>query len=204
MALFDIFIDKAARKAVQGIASNTIVDLPPFVQGDTPTFRITILDRSPSYPLGIPYVAIPTAGLTLQVALGTRVGGATTYFAQQFTWVPDPGGAPNWSAQFALNTAGINTLLGNDTSDQAWFEVKYLSGGLPTTVMDELVTVQAAVIKPGVLVVPPGLTAISAEEVNQAFLRKSNNGFTLISPDGSKQAFLYLGNDGAFHVDPIS
>jgi hypothetical protein len=176
MAQFDIFIDTNRQKPVRSFTDPTIVDLPPLVQGDTPTFRIWNLVQTATFQNSTtPYAYLGTAGLSLEVALGTRVGNSSLLYTQQFVWTPDAN-AQYFSAQFPLNTAGIDTLLSTNTQASAWFEVKYLSAGMPTTILDQNVQVQAAVIKAGALVVPPGQTALSAEEANAAFLKRKISG----------------------------
>lgn len=176
MAQFDIFIDTNRQKIVRSFTDPTIVPAPPFVQGDTPTLRIWPLIQTAAFQQSqTPYAYLGTGGLSLEVALGTRVGNSSLIYTQQFVWTPDAN-AQYFAAQFPLNTAAIDTLLQTNSQAQAWFEVKYLSGGFPTTILDESVQVQAAVIKPGALVVPPGATALTAEEANAAFLKRKISG----------------------------
>jgi hypothetical protein len=204
MAQFDIFIDTNSQTVVRGFTDSTTVPLPAFVQGDTPTLRIWPLVRTVNFLGPTPYAFLGTAGLTLQVAIGDRIGNTTVYYTQQFTWVADAL-AQSFSAQLPLNTAAITTLLGATSQASTWFEVKYLSGGLPTTVLDASINVQAAVIKVGAVTIPAGATAISAEEVNASCLKRTISGVVILKNDNTgKQVAMYLSDDGTVHFDPIS
>lgn len=203
MAQFDIFIDTNRQKIVRGFTDTTIVPAPPFVQGDTPTFRIWPLIQTAAFQQSTtPYAYLGTAGLSLEVALGTRVGNASTLYSQQFAWMADAN-AQYFSAQFPLNTAAIDALLGTNAQAQAWFEVKYLSAGFPTTILDESIQVQAAVIKAGAFVAPPGATALTAEEANAAFLkRKISGAFYLEDTKNPGQYTAIFIENGALKATP--
>lgn len=205
MALFDIFIDVDAQEVVRGFADSSVTSLPRMVQGDTPTLKLWPLKRTVTFNGGTtPYSYMGVAGLSFEVAIGTRVGNSSTLYTQQFVWTADANNQ-SVSATLPLNTAGIDGIIGNNSSAPAWFEVKYLSAGFPTTILDKQIDLQAAVIKAGALVVPPGATAMTAEEANAAFLKRIIHGAFILQNDNTgKQIACYLGDDGAFHADPIN
>lgn len=213
MAQIDLFIDTGASNAaaalVASMTDNTPATVPQLVQGDTPTLRIWLLVRTATYPSVAPlFTLVPTSGLSLEVAIGDKKGNTTKYYTQQFTWTANPSSDPAlqyWTATLPLNTADITTLIGANSSAISTLEVKYLASALPTTVLSAPVTIQAAVIKAGALTVPAGQTAISAEEVNASFLKRTIQGaITLVSEDGTKSGVIYWDNDGTFHADPSS
>ena len=120
------------------------------------------------------FTAIPVSGLTLEMALGRKVGNSSTLFTQQFTFTAsDDLADPYFSADLPMNTAAIATLLGSSAQADAWFEVKLLDGGLPRTVLSRLVRVQAAVIKDGGLEEAALPTPISAETCQALFLQRT-------------------------------
>ena len=206
MAQFDLYIDINGGQLVTGAANSTPAPAPPFVQGDTPTFRIFLLQRTATYPV-TPYTAVPIGGLTLEAALGTKVGSGGTIYTQQLAWTPsaDPNNPNYWIATFPLNTAAVTTLLGSNPNAPAWFEVKYVSGGVPTTVLQQLMTVQASVIQGAGVVVPPGLTPVSAEFANATFLTRNISGaIYLVNPNTGKKVALYLGDDNTVHEDAVN
>jgi hypothetical protein len=204
MAQFDLYIDTYSGDSVAGQATNQSAPLPKFYQGDTPTFRIFLLARTPTYPSSNPFTIINNAALSLKVALGPKDGVAgSTLFTQQFTWAKDAANT-YFIAGFPLNTAAIATLLGSAPSASAWFEIEYTENGLPTTVYQQAITINAEVIETGVITVPAGATALTAEDANASFLKKDNNGFIITNANTGKRVFLYVGDDGAFHADPLS
>ncbi|HEV2210862.1 MAG TPA: hypothetical protein VG167_18975 [Verrucomicrobiae bacterium] len=208
MAQSDIYIDTNAGTVVSGINNSQAAALPPFIQGDTPTFRIWLLSRTASFPLVSPYSLVPIAGLQLEAALGDKIGNVTNYYANQFVWAPstDPNNPNYFIAQFPLNTPALNTLIGSAASAQTTFEVKYLANGFPTTVLSVPAIVQASVIKAGgVPAVPPGLTPLSAEYANATFMTRTVTGQLFFkNPNTGKIVALYLGDDGSMHEDPVN
>lgn len=206
MATADLYIDTANCKPVAGLGDSTIVSLPRFAQGDTLSMRIWLLAPTTTDRLATPYTFIPTTGLSLQVALGAKIGSTTTYYTQQFSWTAsaEPNN-PYWSAAFPMNTAAITSLISTGASASAWFEVKYLLGGLPTTVLCEEVTIHAGVIKSGGVTVPNGLTPLSAEAAMATYLQRTIEGqITLRNATSGKEVLLYVDIDGVFHADPVN
>ncbi len=203
MAEHTLYIDCDRATAVRSATDSTAKALPKFVQGDTILLRVYLLQ---DYSRSSDYTQVPTLDLTIQAALGTRVGDDTEYYTQQFTWTPSADlSNPYFEAAFPMSTAAITTLLGSDESAFAFFEVKYIRSGLPTTVLSEKVKVWAAVIKEGGLVEAAVPTPLSVEVGNATYLRRTIIGVVrLVSEDLSKQADLYLSNDGTFHVDPVT
>ncbi len=149
---------------------------------------------------------IAVSGVTLQVALGTRVGNETEYYTQQFTWAASADLAnPYWYALFPMNTDAITALIGSSSDAFAWFEVKAIIDGLPTTLLSKQVTISAAVIKEGGLIVPPGLTPLAVETANAMFLSREITGpIVLINPTTGGKIQLSVGDDGTFHADPLT
>jgi hypothetical protein len=204
MAQFDIFIDTTVQEVVRGFGDPTTALLPTFVQGDTPTLRIWPLVRTTTFNGGVPYAYLSVAGLSFQVAIGTRVGNSSLYYTQQFIWTADANNQ-SISATLPLNTSGIDTLLGTNSQASAWFEAKYLSGGLPTTILDKQINVQASVIKAGALIVPPGATALTAEDANAAFLKRKISGSIFLEDINNPGSFIAVYNEnGSLKADPVS
>lgn len=202
MSAINLFIDIDRSEPVAGKTEPSIVPLPRFIQGDSLLLRIWLLtgrSRVSSYSY------VPVAGITLEAALGVKVGNATTYYTQQFTWTASEDLAqPYFEAVFPMNTDAITTLIGSAEQDQAWFEVKMIQDGTPITVLSKLVTVHASVIKEAGITVPAGLTPLSAEAAAASFVRVIHTGsFDLMNSNG-KGCRLYVDDDGVFRADPIS
>ncbi len=202
MAEHTLYIDCDRATAVRSATDSTAKALPKFVQGDTLLLRVYLLQ---DYSRSSEYTPVPTLDLTIQAALGIRVGNDTEYYTQQFTWTASADLAdPYFEAEFPMSTAAITTLLASDESAYAYFEVKYIRAGLPTTVLSERVKVWAAVIKEGGLVEAAVPTPLSVEVANAMYLRRTITGaIRLVSEDGTKQADLYIDNDSTLHCDPV-
>lgn len=206
MANLDLYIDTTAQQAVSGFTNSSPVNIPVFTQDDTLNLRIRLMSRTATFPVS-PYAWIPNTGLTLQVALGTKVGSGGTLYTQQYTWSLNSDlSDPYFFAALPMNTTGVANLLGSSPDASTFFEIKYVSGGVPTTVLSDQVTVQAAVIHASSLTVPPGLTPLSAEAAAASFLQRVIVGpITLVNAtDSTKKALLYVDTDGSFHADPIT
>ncbi len=203
MAQFDLYVDTYSGELVSGISNSSPGQLPKLVQGDTIALRIYLLARTPTYPLTTPFTIIPANSVSIKVAIGPKDGTAgSTLYTQQFTWVPDAGNQYN-AANLALNTAAITILIGTGTSGTAYFEIELTQGGFPTTVFQKSVTIEAEVIETGVVTVPAGATAISAEEVNALFVKLDESRPIILRNAAQTVAVLmYLGDDGVVHFDP--
>lgn len=204
MAQFDLYVDTYSGELVQGVANPTITQLPRLTQGDTISFRVYLLARTTTYPLATPYTVVNNAALTLKMGIGPKTGTAgSTLYTQQFTWAKD---AQNqyFFADLPLNTAGITSLIGAAETGSAFFEIEYTQNGFPTTVLQKAVTLQAEVIETGTITTPPGQTAMTVEEANALFLKRTNSGFYLLNETTGLKVFVYLHDDGTVHMDPVA
>jgi hypothetical protein len=207
MANLDLYIDTTSCKPVAGFSNSSIIDLPLLIQGDTLNVRIWLMKRTSTHPV-TPFEYIPNTDITLQVAIGTRVGTGGTLYTQQYTWTPNSDASnPYFSAQLPMNTSAIDSLLGASSSATAYLEVKYVSGGQPTTVLSQQITINAAVIHNGSITVPAGQTPLSAESAQALFLQRTitaSAAAPIIITNGTQSTALYVGSDGALHFDPIA
>jgi hypothetical protein len=170
MARHNLFIDTDRSEVVIGAGDSSIAALPAFVQQDTLNLRIILLT---GFSRISNYTRIPVAGITLEVALGEKIGDDSLYYTQQFTWTPSSDLAnPYFEATLPMNTPAIATLLGSGEQAQAWLEVKMIDGGLPRTVLSKRATIQAAVIKDGGLQEPATPTPLSAETAAATYLQR--------------------------------
>jgi len=201
MASHRINIDTDRNLPIIGVSDSSIAELPAMVQEDTLALRIALYA---GFSRVSDYTPIPVSGITLEVALGRKVGNASLLYTQQFTWVAsDDLADPYFAADLPMNTAAIATLLGSSAQADAYFEVKMLDGGLPRTVLSRLVRIQAAVIKDGGLEEAALPTPISAEACQALFLQRiipASAGNPLILQNGSITYALYPDTDGSFQT----
>lgn len=201
----DLYVDVYSGELVTGPVNGQAASLPRFVQGDTINLRIYLLERTTTFPLSNPYTIKNNGTLSLKAALGPKDGSAgSTLYASQFVWARDAN-SQYFYATLALNTAAIATLIGSATEAAAWFEIEYTEGGFPTTALQKSVTIQAEVIETGAVTVPAGATAMTAEEANATFLKRTISGVVIFQNDATmKQVAGYLGDDGAMHWEPVN
>jgi hypothetical protein len=199
MSFHRLYIDTDRSLPVAGVSDSSVVDLPAFVQEDSLNLRITLLA---GFSRVSDFTPIPVSGITLEVALGRKIGNTSTLYTQQFTWTAsDDLADPYFEATLPMNTGAIATLLGANAQADAYFEVKMLDGGLPRTVLSRLVKVQAAVIKDGGLEEPALPTPISAETCEALFLQRTipcSSGNPVILQNGSVTMAVYVDTDGTF------
>ncbi len=196
MPRYEINIDKASGKSVISNEDKTAVSLPPFKQGDTLLLRIRIID-------GDEYVAV--TGITLKAGIGTRVGNSSDHYTEQSTWTPSVGDDPYWDGTLPMNTAEVTSAIGSEEQVETWFEVKYYEDGLPVTVMDEKINVEAVVLKDGDDIVPAVPTPLSVEVADSTYLKHRVVGKIelVCETDLTKRGYIYWGEDNEFHAEAI-
>lgn len=202
MAVLNLYIDIDRGECVRSVTDGSIAALPLLTQGDSLALRIWLLT---GFSRIARYSQVPVAGITLQLAIGTKTGGAGTYYTQQFTWTASTDlGQPYFSGEVPMNTAAITTLLGSGKTAPAYMEIKMVVGGTPTTIYSKPVTINAGVIKDGVDVVPAPLTPLSAEAARAMFVGAIHTGYFDLMNANGKGCRLYVDSDGIFHSDPIT
>lgn len=205
-ALLDLWIDLVRQKRVAGPANAQEVPLPTFTQGNIWTFRVRCLQQLSGFPLANPpYSVVPTAGKTLQLAIGTKTGGTTTHYVEQFTWTASTNLAdPYFQADVTFDATATGSLIGTNPSAQSWLEINLVTDGVPKTILSQLVTIEASVIKNTTPTVPLGQTPISLETALALFLQRVIVGKVTFrnDTDPTKQRDLYTDIDGSFHEDP--
>ena len=201
MSFHRLYIDTDRSLPVVGVSDSSIAEMPAFVQEDTLSLRVTLLA---GFSRVSDFAPIPVSGLTLEMALGRKVGNTSLLYTQAFSFTAsDDLADPYFAADLPMNTAAIATLLGSSAQADAYFEVKMLDGGLPRTVLSRLVRIQAAVIKDGGLEEAALPTPISAETCQALFLQRiipASAGNPLILKNGSITYALYPDTDGSFQT----
>lgn len=213
MAHLDLYIDTFADPAqslVVGPFNRGQFPLPPFTQNDTVSLRVYLLARNTSFPLN-PYTIINNSSLSLALAIGVRSGtGDGDHVVEQFTWSKDANNQ-YFYADVAFNTSELATAIGSASQlTTQYLEIEYRQGaGLPTTVFQRQITINADVIKNSTQALAPGQTAMSVEDANATFLKKDGTNDVADSkiwrsPDGTKRILQYVDNDGVMHFDLLT
>ena len=183
--------------------------LPPFVQGDTYPLEIQI--AQPNYAAGFgAYSLVNIAPFTMRVAIIGHLpigNAADTPEVLQVDWTKDS--ATNcFRGVLSLNTAAIATLLGANTSKEAYFEIELRDGSTgyyqtiypPQPTFNCLIIAEA--IEDGVLVGPPpsGGTAMTTNEAMQLFVKRRGlpgEMFSLVSANGLWERIIGVDDNGA-------
>jgi hypothetical protein len=200
MAEYDLYIDCDRAAVVTSQTNSSVKTLPRFVQGDTMLLRVHLLKGFAS--VMDEYEVIPTTGLTLQVAIGTRVGNSTTYYADNLTDWDESEALDYFEGEFSMATEDVTTYLGTSSSKHAFLEIKYIRDGLPTTVLSQDVEILAAVIKEGGFSATVEPTPASVEALTPMFHPKTGSNFyDLLDPDTG--GVLRLTNSGGTLVQTV-
>ncbi|HEX2620752.1 MAG TPA: hypothetical protein VHL11_11405 [Phototrophicaceae bacterium] len=209
----DLYIDTATGKAVRSDQDPTIVPLPRFFQGDTFGLNVYLLKQNvktgfPNAPAGeSPYSIILNSAMTMKAALGVKDGLAgSDLYTWQYTWVAAGTEKESYfTGSFPMNTAGIRTLLGSKASARAWFEIEITVDGLPWTVLQEEVSVQAEVIDTDTVGdVPSDETPISLETARQLFLGRIIKGTYFLEDINNPGQYIALFNqNGTLQVQNV-
>jgi hypothetical protein len=203
----------------QGLISSLNTSQPvdptslPLYIGDTVQLQVYLMDPLQTTTPGISnFGPKNTAGLNLMLYLTNGLdsnSGSYVQYSQQIVWSTDPNNQ-YFYATVALNTAGLITLIGNNTQASAYLVIGYQTAAGDTTVFEAQVT-----LKPGIpnanIVVPAGLTPISLEQARMIFVPVSGvsipggptgQGFYLTTPNGKKLFVQAIDNaDGTASLD---
>lgn len=213
MAQLDLYIDTFGRKLVTGPNNPAPFTLPNLTQGDTISLRVYLLLRTTNYPNGTigypPFSIVPVGPLSLKLAIGDKSGtGTGNLIAAQYVWSKAADGT-YFYANLALNTTELNTALGtSDALSTKWLEVQFVQAGLPTTCLQQKVTIDADVIKDVSTVPLPNQTATTAEYVNATFLKKDGENdvadFKIwVNAATGKKVRQYVDDDGEMRFEKI-
>jgi len=212
-ATLDLYIDTQGPKdqnlVISSINKGAYV-LPNFTQNDIVAVRVFPLIRKTSYPHN-PFSAVLISDYSLKFMIGSKSGtGTGTPLVTQFTWSKDLGDN-FFYANVEFNTSELADAIGNSAQlTGRYLEIELTkTGGVPWTILQRTVTIDADVIKNATTSATSGLTSTSAQEVDAGYLRRDGTDDTADykiwrSPDGTRRVMQYLGNDGVMKFDPIT
>lgn len=203
MPQVNLILDYFSGNAVVSLSDLSIAALPRFVQGDSLDIKLWILQRVP----GIAPSFLPTANVSIFMALGNLLPDPPTYLTNQGTWTPSGDASnPFFEATLPMNTAGINSALtAAAASGKRYatvdFGVTFYVSGAPTCAILKSVPLYKALIAPSALIVPAGQQAATLAAVEAMLLNITTNSVTIVSPDGTHRRRLWEDNDGTPHDD---
>jgi hypothetical protein len=210
MASLSLFIDTTSNGLIADVndASSINPASLPLYFGDTLSLSVYLMNKVGTTLSGSnPFSVINTAGITFFLYLDDGLVGGTIY-TQQISWSTDPTNS-YFLSSLSLNTLALQTFLGAATSKSCWMKAGYVQNGLQTTVLSVMVNIGVGI--PSVsLVVPAGLTPLSAEVANTTYVQVqgvAGNGFYLVSPSG-KKIYIHVADnpDGTatLNSDPVN
>ncbi len=206
LAQRDLFIDVADGSLVTSISNNTPSTFPPLVQGDTISFRVFLLQRTNSFPNSLPiYTYLNNASMSMRMGIGPKDGTpGSTLFTSQFSWTASTDNT-YFYGDFPLNTSGISDAIGPAESAQLWFEIELTNfNGLPWTVFQRKVPVQAEVIESATIEVPGGQVGITQSDADARYLRRQISGIIYLEDINNPGQFIALYNEnGSLKVDNV-
>ena len=215
-----IYIDTSSNRLLAGLNLSTAIvptSLPLFV-GDTLSLQVYLMIPLPTFTASVEnYAIISTAGLSLLAYLTNGQDSSSIdyeQYTQQVVWTSDPTGQ-YFYANLALNTPALVTLIGDNENATANLVIGYLQNGVPRTVLNVPINLQAGVPTSN-LVVPAGLTPLSVEAAVGMFVPiagvpanaplNTGQGFFQTTPLG-KKGYIHLDDDGAggiiWKCDPV-
>lgn len=206
MAQRDLYVDTNDGSLVTSNTDQTPAPFPPLIQGDTISFRVFLLQRTVSFPNAQPiYTIINNAGMTMRMGIGPKDGTpGSTLYTSQFTWTAS---ADNtyFAGDFPLNTTGIGSIIGTGENASLWFEIEITnSNGLPWTVFQRKVPVQAEVIESAAIDVPGGQVGLTQADADARYLRRQISGIIYLEDINNPGQFIALFNqDGSLQVQNV-
>lgn len=205
----DLYVDVVGGLLVSNPYGPAPFTMPILKQNDTVPFRVYLLQRTTNYPYSVQsspaFELINNASLSLKMAIGVKSGtGDGDLVASQFNWAKDPLNQ-YFYADLALNTQELADAMGDSASITRVLELEVTRNGLPNTVYQGPVQIDADVIKNTTITPQPGLTPLSAEEAAQTYVRQfglPGQTITLVSPNGQWARIIGIGDDGT-RIDQV-
>lgn len=209
MGLLKLFVDVDRKALVKSATSTSGFVLPVLFQGDTIGVELTCLTANPTGGLSSPYSKVTLTGYSLRVGIGsTPTGSGTDTPAALQTSFTLNGDDTTFSGTLALNTSGINTLIGSASSVAAVFEIELTSGSEVTTIYQGAITLKADLLETGATVPTPTDEYYTKNQSNQLFAQAvpTQNGTEYYIPNqaGTFATKLWTDVDGAFRSTQVA
>lgn len=203
--VLNLWVDTRARKLVKSFTDDGPAPALSFVQGDTVTLVITLLQPNASRTITAPYVKTDVSGLTCKVGIGTPTAttgsGTPGIFQNSFTLDETNN---TLTGELYITPSTVQTLLGSATSGTSTLEIEIYEDGNYTTAFSGPVTILAELIEAATDDPTPSDTYLTANEMAATYVKKvgaAGEMITLTSPSNTYQAILYVDDNGIFHAD---
>jgi len=207
MGLLQLFVALDTKTLVAGRTSRARVTLPTFFQGDTVSLEMSFLQPNPSGGFSDPWSNLGLSGYSCRVGIGATPVGNTSVSPAALQTSFSASAANVFTGTLALNTAGINTLLGSSSQVNATFEIELAYGGLYETVFQTQITVKADLIETGSTVPTPEESYLTANESTALFMSKVSSpgeALYMVNADSTFATKIWTDSDGAVRMDRVA
>lgn len=197
-------VDRQNKKLIS--VNGTVGSMPDLFQSNIVTLQVQIFD--PTGPTSLSAPTIVDAGTYgLRASVGATPAGTTgeipVALQDTFTW----DAVNKWfTADLALNTSGVDALIGAAPSVLAYFELNLTIAGCRNTILQTTFNLRAVVDELAGTVPTPTDQYLTKAECLALFAKYINDAgrtITLTSPITGKLIELGANDDGTFMADSI-
>lgn len=202
-ATLKVYVNTGLKVLQYSRTSGRIMSLPDFRKYESVPLEIVLLESDPDNQID-GFIVPDISNITLRVAIHSAYDTATP-LAQQETWTKDTA-ARTFTAELALNTAGMNSFIGASETKQGYFEIEALEGTARRKVYVALVTLKNAVQQSATTAPTPVAEYITRAEVNASYVKNVGDAgqtVTVTSPGNTWQRIIGVGDDGTA-IDDIT
>lgn len=203
-SILKLSIDRQNKKLIS--VNGSVGSMPDLFQSNIVTLQVQIFD--PTGPTSLSAPTIVDAGTYgLRASVGATPAGTTgeipVALQDTFTW----DATNKWfTADLALNTSGVDTLIGAAPSVLAYFELNLTIAGGRNTILQTTFNLRAVVDELAGTVPTPTDQYLTKAECLALFAKYINDAgrtITLTSPTTGKLIELGANDDGSFEADKI-
>lgn len=204
-----LYVDVDRSVLVESLTSRTTIR-PTFVQGDTVSLEVYLLERNPTGGIAAPYSKVSVNGMSLRVGIGTpsAATGTSAPGIFQNTFTADTVNN-KLTGSLYITPATVASALGSALSADSILEIEKSEGGLYNTVFQGPCTLRAELIEAATApVATPTDTYMTSAESRASFVGWNNTDansygkpIVLTSPSGTHTVTLWVDDNGVFHAD---
>lgn len=197
-----LFVNLETKKLVFSDRIPGEVILADFHKYETAAFEVVLLRRNPNALTGA-LERVNISNVSLKISIHSSYD-TSSPAAMQDTWSKDLINNV-FSAEFSLNTAGINSLIGANATATGYFEIEITENTSRQKIYVQAITLRNAVAQPSTTAPTPiteYMTRAEADSKYVKFLGSAGETVTLTSSSGTFQRIIGV-TDGGEPIDQI-
>lgn len=201
MAVINLFVDVQNQRLATSAINTAVVSVPAMFENNQQAFVVQFLQPQPSNPQA-PFQILDVSGKQFRMSLGAQPlgNGSVMPVAIQTVWTWNAQ-TLTYSATLALNTIGLDTLIGANASIQCTFELNLVdsTSGAYQTILQTQVTLKAVLDSANTTAPTPVALYYTSDEIGALFVRKvglAGELITMTSPDGNWVYTIGIDNTG--------